>query len=279
MSLLSKIADRLTLVPSTNPIDLGENRRELFFADTNTDTDTGLQIEAFVSTWGDFEQVSPRSRLIILKIPGTGGRAERATIHPAELLSGRQADSLLAAEVWTLNHRGYGKSAGPASMQNFVSTLEAFWRHIESKYPAEPKLITGNSLGCVSALYLAREKKGVSALLLRNPPPLAQLISTRPKYNWWSFGAAKLIAKGIPPALDAIENAKQATCPAVFVTSEKDRVVPPSYQEQIIAAYQGPTEQIILEDADHHHPPPDHQRAQYADTIDWLRIRIESLEN
>lgn len=272
MSLLSKIADRLTLAPSTDKIDPGDNRYECIFADTTT------EIEAFVSTWGDFDSTPAKNRLIILKIPGTGGRAERASIHPAELFANQHSGALVAAEVWTLNHRGYGGSTGPASMQNFVSTLEAFWKYIESKFPTEHKLVTGNSLGGISALYLARKNR-VSGLLLRNPPPVAQLIATRPKYNWWSFGAAKLIAKGIPSALDAIENAAHVSCPAVFVTSEKDRVVPPSYQQQIIDAFAGPTKQIILEDADHQHPPPDHQRTQYAATIDWLRAQIEAIKD
>lgn len=273
MTLLSKIADRLTLVPSTQEIDPGENRRECIFSNADT------EIEAFVSTWEDFAGTPAQNRLIILKIPGTGGRAERASVHPAELLASHPSDGpFVAAEVWTLNHRGYGGSTGPSSMQNFVSTLESFWGHIESKFPAEQKLITGNSLGCISALYLAREKN-VSGLLLRNPPPVAQLIATRPKYNWWSLGAAKLIAKAIPSELDAIENAKHTTCPAVFVTSEKDRLVPPSYQQRIIDACAGATKQIILEGADHQHPPPDHQRSQYAAAIDWLRQQIETFEN
>ena len=273
MSLLSTIADRLVLVPSTDPIDAGDNRRESIFSEN------GIEIEAYVSRLGDFQRSAAENRLIILKIPGTGGRAERSSFHPAELLIDQPSGSSFeSAEVWTLNHRGYGGSTGPASLGNFVTTLEAFWDHIATRFPIEQKLVTGNSLGCISALYLA-SRKDISGMMLRNPPPVAQIIATRPKYNWWCFGAASWIAKQIPTELDSIENAKHATCPTVFVTSEKDSVVPVAYQQEIFDAFAGQKHQIILQECDHHHPPPDHQRAEYAAAIGWLGSQIETLKN
>jgi len=273
MSLLSKIADRLVLCPSTHPIDSGDNRRELIFSDQN------VEIETWVSRFGDFENTPPANRLVVLKIPGTGGRAERASIHPAELLTGPQSNSTLAAgEVWTLNHRGYGGSTGPASMQNFVATLESFYDRIESLFPTETKLVTGNSLGCLSALYLAA-RKDINSILLRNPPPLKQLISKRPKYNWWSLGGAKLIAGKIPHELDAIENAAKSKCPALFVTSEKDTLVPVAFQQQIIEAYAGQKRQFILEGADHDHQLPEHQQDDYLAAIDGLGSLLNDFKN
>ena len=270
MSLLSKIADRLILCPSTNRIDLGENRRELIYNDGK------IEIEAWVSQFGDVANASEENRLVVLKIGGTGGRAERATVHPAELIVDADHDGRFdAAEVWTLNHRGYGGSSAPASLANFTSTLEAFWSHIENLYPIETKLVTGNSLGCISALYLAR-RKTVGGLQLRNPPPLHQMIRTRPKYNWWSFGASKHFANQVPDELDSIENAKHINCPALFVTSEKDSVVPPEYQQQIIDSFAGETRQFVIEGAEHHNLVPDHQRSDYVLAVDWLKKSLKA---
>lgn len=262
MSVLSKIADRLILCPSTDPIDPGENRREVVFRSND------VEIEAWVSQHGDFESAAESERLVVLKFPGTGGRGERASVHPAELMVG-SGQAFAASEVWTLNHRGYGGSTGPATLQNFVSTVESFWEFIRSRFPTETKIATGNSLGCISALYLARHKT-IDAILLRNPPPLQQMISTRPRYNWWSFGMAKLIANKIPDELDSINNALMAKCPALFVTSEKDRVVPPTYQWQIMDLYLGETRQFVIEGADHHHRIPEHQESEYFAAVEWL---------
>lgn len=268
MSLLSKIADRLVLCPSVNPVDPGENRREVFF-----DSDS-IEIEAWVSTWGDFDSAPSAQRLIVLKIPGTGGRAERGSVHPCELMINDESDStFVAAEVWTLNHRGYGNSTGPASLQNFLATLEAFWDFIERRYPDEKKMATGNSLGCISALYLATWKN-IHAILLRNPPDVARIISDRPRYNWWNFGMAKLIAKQVPDLLQSITNATIAKCPALIVTSEKDSVVPPKYQREILDSYMGEIRQFIIEDADHGDRIPVHQESEYIAAIDWLHKKL-----
>lgn len=264
MSLLSKIADRLVLCPSQHPVDSGDNRRELIRTDNN------IEIETWVSSFGDFENTPASQRLIVLKIPGTGGRAERSSIHPAELLTDSKSGSeFAAAETWTLNHRGYGGSTGPASLENFVATLESFHDHIESLYPDETKITVGNSLGCLSALYLASRKR-ISGMLLRNPPPLKRLISKRLKYNWWNFGAAKWIANKIPDELGAIENAANARCPVLFVTSEKDRLVPVEYQQQIIDVYGGESRQFIMEGADHGDLLPEHQQSDYVAAISEL---------
>ena len=270
MSLLSKIANRLILCPSTTPVDPGDNRRELIF-----DSD-GIEIEAWVSTWGDFESAPAEQRLVVLKIPGTGGRAERGTVHPCELMvqPGKQS-RFVAAEVWTLNHRGYGGSTGPASLENFAPTLEAFWNFIEQKYPTEVKLATGNSLGCISALHLAA-RKDITAILIRNPPSLKRLISDRPRYNWWNFGMAKHIANQVPEPLDSLTNASIAKCPALIVTSEKDRVVPFKYQQEILDAYLGEIKQFVIEGAEHHHRIPQHQESEYIAAIEWLHEKLQA---
>jgi pimeloyl-ACP methyl ester carboxylesterase len=262
------LADRLILCPSTRFVDPGNNRREIIFSSDD------VEIEAWVSSWGDFESAGSDNRLVVLKVPGTGGRAERASVHPCELLEKEESSSRFkVAEVWTLNHRGYGGSTGPASIQNFVATIESFWQFIESRYPQEKKLAVGNSLGCISVLYLASRKK-LDAILVRNPPPLARMIADRPKYNWWNFGMAKHVADVVPSELDGLSNASQSSCPALMITSERDRVVPPKYQNEIMDHYAGEKKQFIIDGADHHHKVSERQAADYIAAVQWLFARL-----
>ena len=272
MSLLSKISDRLILQPSVDAVDAGENFRAVVFSEGE------IEIEAFVSTWGDFDSpdVAPSQKLVVLKFPGTGGRAERGTVHPCELMidSVEIESRLTAAQVWTLNHRGYGNSTGPATLANFTNTVDLFWKFVADKFPTETKIAIGNSLGCMSALYLSAHKP-VDAMMLRNPPPIARLISDRPRYNAWNFGLARFIAAQVPEELDAIVNAGLSNCPALFVTSEKDRLVPPKYQREIIDAYAGESHQFLIRGADHDHRIPVEQESEYRAAIEWLRMKIE----
>ncbi len=262
MSLLSRIADRLILHPTTHDIDTQDKERIWI------ETGSG-KVEAWIVR-------SPRSvaatakttKLLLLKFPGTGGRAERAGAFPAQLWPDFET------ETWTINHRGYGGSSPPASIQNFTETCDAFWESALQQFPNRKVVLYGNSLGCISALYLAA-RHSAAGLFLRNPPALAQMIATRPRYTRWSFGFSKLIANQVPDQLDSVANAANCQTPCLFACSEKDTVIPPEYQNMVIDSYQGPHRKFIIEDADHADSIPDHQQEDFLSAIQWLGEQIK----
>ena len=233
-NILSRLADRLVLVPSTDSIDPEDRQRILIpFGDGN--------LEAWSN---EVHQDVESPKLIALKFPGTGGRAERAGPHPCELWTN------VASKIWTINPAGYGGSDGPATLQTMTAQADAVFEFVRSQLPDHKILLIGNSLGCLSALYLAARHK-VAAVYVHNPPPLQQVIAGRPKYNWWNFGMAKFVAAQIPSELDAIANAARCECPAFFLRSEKDTVVPESYQRKIIDAYAGELQEFVIPGAEH----------------------------
>lgn len=253
MSVISWIADRLILCPSTHSIDPEGKRRELIAT-------TDGQIEAWV---GQYSNNSAKStELVVLKFPGTSGRAERSSVHPVEIWN-------VPAEIWTINQKGYGGSSGPASIKYFPNSSRAAFEHIKGIYPNLPIVVTGNSLGCISALYLAANES-VLAVLLRNPPPVQQMIKSRPKYSAWNFGLSRVIADEVPNELDCIENAKKASAPCLFIQSEKDRVVPVKYQNLILDAYRGPKRLFQIRDADHHETISECESEPYIGAVRWL---------
>ena len=154
--MLAKIADKLILQPTRDPID-PENRQRQWI-----ETETGG-----VEAWTVRSTADRVNKLDVLaiKFPGTGGRAERGGPHPFELWPE------LTAEVWTINHAGYGGSAGDASMQNLAATCDRVWSHLASRNPGMPIVLIGNSLGCLSALYLSARHEA-AGLYLRNPVPI-----------------------------------------------------------------------------------------------------------
>ncbi|MFT5302387.1 MAG: pimeloyl-ACP methyl ester carboxylesterase [Mariniblastus sp.] len=253
MSILSRFADRLVLQPTTRFVEPNGLVRHVI-------TTPESEIEAWTTRSKANHQPH---KLLLLKFPGTGGRAERSSLHPAEAWP--QAET----EAWTFNHRGYGGSTGPASLDNFKHTCDAAYKAATTQFPGHHVVVYGNSLGCLSALYISANHP-VHGAYLRNPPPLANMIATRPRYAAWSFGFSRWIAKQIPLELDSLENARQSTCPALFIQSELDRVVPTSYQDQVIAAYAGPIRKLVLAGADHHHRAPEEQLEQYGDAVRWL---------
>jgi len=262
MTLLSRIANRLILHPSTQFIDTEDRERKLIQTATGT-------VEAWVVRTAQVKDSPESNSLLMLKFPGTGGRAERARSFPAHLWT------QFETETWTINHRGYGGSDGPASLQNFTDTCDALWLAAISQFPDRKILVHGNSLGCISALYLAARNK-TAGLFLRNPPALAQMIATRPRYRKWSFGLSKLIANQIPDQLDSVANAAKCQAPCLFVCSERDTVVPPNYQNLIVDAFEGPHKKFVIQDANHAGSIAEHQQEDFIAAIAWLGEQLQA---
>jgi uncharacterized protein len=212
----------------------------------------------WVDAQGDFPD------LLILKLSGVGGRAERSTMFPANLLDGR------SSEVWTWNPPGYGRSAGRATLQGIASVAVEFFAQVIQKRrgPQTKVWIFGNSLGCATGLYLATQCP-VEGLVLRNPPPLVELIRTRDA--WWNLGrGGSFVAGGVPPEMDALLTASEILAPIVFIESGADSLVTPVMQSYVRDAHPGPQVRILLYGAEHDSPIDDSYRDELFRSMQWL---------
>ena len=96
MSVLKRLADKIILQPTNHFLPArGKTRRMVGVGND--------EVEVWVQrTQGGELHDGDRADLFVLKFPGTGGRAERASEHPADCWPS------LAAEVWAVNPPGYG---------------------------------------------------------------------------------------------------------------------------------------------------------------------------
>jgi len=200
------------------------------------------------------------TKLLVIKFPGTGGRAERSSNKPADRWP---HDSIL----WTVNPMGYGRSTGPATLERYPEMIMALGEHAMRSHPNRKMVVCGNSLGGMSALAMAANFS-VAGILLRNPAPVHQLIGQRPRYLWPSLGLSKVLAAQIPRYLDAVCNAQKCTCPCWIVVSQRDTVVPVSFQRQIIDRYGGLIDVFPLPEAGHATPVPPALEDEYLQWVD-----------
>lgn len=259
--LITEIADRLILQPTRNPVSaLGKERRVIRCRD-------GF-IEAWTQRIGT-TGVRDDADVFVLKFTGTSGRAERTNYQPLDTWSD------LSGEVWSINPPGYGGSSGRASLRTFAAAGKAAYDAITDAAQGRPVIIMGTSLGTITALYLAAHFP-VAGMVLRNPPPLRQLIVG--KHGWWNLWVgAMLVSTQVPDYLCSIRNASRCqTVPTVFVGSARDRIVPPNYQARIVKAYAGPKRVMRLRKANHSTPMNAIEQIRYRRELNWLRDRALS---
>ena len=252
--MLQRIADSIILCSTRDEIRVEHKTRRTL------ETARG-GVDLWVQPIGD-----RKPDLYVLKFGGAGSRAERATMFPLDFWDD------LAAEVWAPNWPGFGKSDGRASVKGMLEVGLQCYEEVRREANGQPILVTGNSLGTAIALAVAARHRDMAGLLLRNPPPLRQLIVG--KHSWYSLWiGAWLIAQCVPRELDSISNARGSDVPALFVTSAKDRVVPIAYQDTVFNAYAGPKRQVLLPNADHADFPAEEDLPNLRSQLQWLRQR------
>ena len=226
---------------------------------------------------GDLETFVHRSKttaeqtdLVVLKFPGTAGRAERSSRFPADLGS-VESYPFESADVWTWNPPGYGRSSGRASLASVALASLEFWRQVTEMYsnPATRIWLCGNSLGCVAALHVAasiRPCPEKTSMILRNPPPLIPVVKGVAR----QYPLGRLIdavAESLDDRMNATITASQVDLPAVFLQSERDSLVTPRMQTEVVNAYAGKHQVVELEGLEHDGIPNDRQGDRYSSRL------------
>ncbi|MCM2370835.1 alpha/beta hydrolase [Aporhodopirellula aestuarii] len=226
----------------------------------------------------------PPPQTLLLKFPGTAGRAERSSAFPANLVpphdDNRYHDLGNHYEAWTWNPPGYGRSSGRATLKSFAPAAETFASQVlEARFAPNTQVwICGNSLGCLPALSLAARldqwrpndvAKDRFSLWLRNPPHLSDVVlGVADRYA--ARRLMKPVISRIPDSLHAIESASRSQIPAVFLMSERDELVLPTIQQKIHAAYAGEHRIVTLADLDHGGLIDEQHREEVERAAKWL---------
>jgi hypothetical protein len=144
-----------------------------------------------------------------------------------------------------MNPPGFGKSAGPVSVQNYVQAALASFEFLSNRYDRVPIWVYGKSIGATAAVYLAAHRKP-TALILRNliDVPSAAYARVRP---WCPRQVAEAVRKSVPNELNPAIWAPDARAHAVFVAAKLDRVSAPTSQHRVAQLYGGPSVVVHVE--------------------------------
>ena len=165
-------------------------------------------------------------------------------------------------------------SSGKATLEGIAAAARVAYAEAVKRAQGRPIVVLGNSIGTTAALHLAANEAEIAGVVLRNPPPLRQLILRR--HGWWNLWLLALpTAVQVPRALDSLRNATRARAPALFVSATEDSVVPVRYQRGVMRAYAGPWEVVELRGAGHNDALPAWAWERIAAAIEaWVRAAV-----
>tara|TARA_R110002049_G_scaffold4601_3_gene31755 strand:+ start:11634 stop:12455 length:822 start_codon:yes stop_codon:yes gene_type:complete len=261
------VLDHLVLRPSRHEIPIATQQRVMLDASTG-------KIECLVHRSTAKPDSSPTSKnLVVLKFPGTAGRAERSSRFPADMLTAVSSQPVVA-DVWTWNPPGYGRSEGRATLASVMTASIDFWQQVTRQYPdpATRVWLCGNSLGCVTALHVAatiQPDTNRTGVILRNPPPLIPVVK-RIAHRYPLGRLIDPVAETLDPRMNATVTAGQVNLPAVFLQSELDSLVPPRMQQNIVDAYAGQKRVVTLGGLEHDCLHDETHESEIRDALLWL---------
>ncbi len=161
-------------------------------------------------------------------------------------------------QVFLLDYRGYGRSAGTPTMDGVQRDIDAAMRHLLSRPDVDPGrlVLFGQSLGGALAVYYAAhgpERRKLRAIVVDSAPSGFRDIA-REKLDilWWTrwlkWPAGFTIDDGFSPLgavgeIDAI--------PKLFLAGDKDGIVPPHHGKRLFDAARAPKELWNFPDAGH----------------------------
>ena len=267
LSFRQYLLDRMVLRPSRHPIEHAPLSRVMLQS-------SGRPLECF--TQRNYQGDQP-PELLVLKFPGTAGRAERSTEFPLSQL-GR-----IRGSMWTWNPPGYGRSAGRASLARIADASIDFWSQVTEREAGESTSIwlCGNSLGCATTLHVAASVQPDPrrcGIVLRNPPPLIPVVK-RVAQRYPFAGLVSPVAESVCDRMNVTVTARKVTLPAVFLQSELDTLVPVEYQNQVVEAYAGKSQVVLLEGLSHGGVATEFHEPMIEDSIRWLWKRTRSKIN
>lgn len=168
-----------------------------------------------------------------------GGNAEEVSSTLLEM------ETLLNASFLFMNYRGYGDSSGHPSEKDLLEdALNLFDQTVADQGMAPSNIILmGRSLGTGVAVHVASKRK-VSALILVTP-----------------FDSLTNVAKNFYPLLpvekllrhrfDSLALAHLIDTPMLAVIAEKDEIIPNQNSLNLVNAWGGPSETLVVKEAGH----------------------------
>jgi uncharacterized protein len=145
---------------------------------------------------------------------------------------------------WLLvSYRGYGGSDGAPSEANISADALRWYDHATRALNARQVVVFGRSLGSGAAVYVARQRKVASVILVT---PYDSLVDVaRHHYPWLPVGWM------LRHRFDSVSLAPRIQAPLLCIAAGADEVIPVAHAKRLYEAWGGPKRWVELQGAGH----------------------------
>ena len=172
----------------------------------------------------------------------------------------------LGFNVVALDYRGFGKSDAdaPSEEKSYEDALAA-WHWMAKKYPAQPRLIFGHSLGGAIAIDLATKVSDERGTMVEGTFTSIPDVFSTLKYGWLPVGWL------ISQRFDSQAKVAKIGSPLLVVHGSEDRVIAPELGRRLFDAAAEPKRFELVQGGSHHNTNSVGQ-AQYRAAIKALFV-------
>jgi len=121
----------------------------------------------------------------------------------------------------SIDYPGYGNSEGPANDKRLIEAGEQCLKWVKNRFPNNPIIVSGWSLGSGVAVQVAKNDNNVCGLLLYSP---YSSLKNAAKVNFWD----PLVNLFLWDNFDSVADADKILCPSLIIHGKNDRIVPSS---------------------------------------------------
>lgn len=171
----------------------------------------------------------------------------------------------LDADILAVDYPGYGFSDGEATLESLSRSTLVAYDSMVARWPGEPIVVYGFSLGSAFATWLALQRSGIP-LILHAPITSAQEM-VEDKLGRVPWTLRWMVSLEFEQKLldwqQPIDMVPKATGPLLVLHGTRDRTFPPEFGERIRAASPSPRKMFCpLQDAGHEPLPEGSARSQ-----------------
>ncbi|MBS7808170.1 alpha/beta fold hydrolase [Variovorax sp. PCZ-1] len=170
----------------------------------------------------------------------------------------------LGFNVVAVDYRGFGKSeAEPPSEDKAYEDAQAAWNWIAQKYPNQPRLIFGHSLGGAIAIDLASKVSDERGTIVEGTFTSIPDVFNTLKWGWLPLGWL------ISQRFDSEKKVAKIGSPILVVHGSEDRVIAPALGQRLYEAAASPKRFELVQGGSHHNTNSI-GRTQYREAIKAL---------